>query len=168
LLKLRKHTIAITERSSNLFWTKLRLIAALRAPNWTLRRAKRKGVGGRNFRPPSLSDSDFSAAEFRISLCEMRRQNERFCPCPSRPYAGNDKELPKICLLKFILFGSIIIQIITLYTTILPKLYLYDKWKSNQQKYKETTHKTWPNPRWFNQKSGHKIHNTDESRKWNS
>jgi DNA-binding XRE family transcriptional regulator len=32
-------------------------------------------------------------------------------------------------LLKLILFGSIIIQIITLFTTIVPKLYLYDKWK---------------------------------------
>ena len=66
------------------------------------------GVWGRNFCPPSLS----AAAEFRISFCEMRRQ--------------------KICLIKFMLFGSIIIQIITLYTIILPKLYLYDKWKNNQ------------------------------------
>jgi len=42
---------------------------ALRGRNWTLGRAKRKGVGGgRNFCPPSLSDSDFSAAaEFRAS-----------------------------------------------------------------------------------------------------
>jgi len=30
-------------------------------------------LGGRNFCPPSLS-----AAEFRISLCEMRRQNSIF------------------------------------------------------------------------------------------
>ena len=102
---------------------------------------KGRGLGGRNpvsrhgtsFCPPSLSDSDFSAAaEFRISLCEMRRQKKRCCVCPARSYAGNDKKLPKICLLKFILFGSIIIQIITLYTIILPKLYLYDKWKNNQ------------------------------------
>ena len=32
-----------------------------------------EGLGGRNFCPPSLS----AAAEFRISLCEMRRQE--FC-----------------------------------------------------------------------------------------
>jgi len=31
---------------------------------------KGRGLGGRNFCPPSLS----AAAEFRISLCEMRRQ----------------------------------------------------------------------------------------------
>jgi len=30
-------------------------------------------LGGRNFCPPSLSDSDFSAAEFRFSLREKRR-----------------------------------------------------------------------------------------------
>jgi len=30
---------------------------------------KGRGLGGRNFCPPSLS----AAAEFRISLCEMRR-----------------------------------------------------------------------------------------------
>src|SRR3989338_2365023 len=36
----------------------------------TLGRAKRKEVGGMNFCPPSLS----VAAEFRISLCEMRRK----------------------------------------------------------------------------------------------
>jgi len=77
---------------------------------------KGRGLGGRNFCPPSLS----AAAEFRISLCEMRRQ--------------------EFCLLKFILFGSIKIQIITLYITILPKLYLYDKWKNNQREYKEITH----------------------------
>src|SRR3989338_5441041 len=33
---------------------------------------KGRGLGGRNFCPPSLS----AAAEFRISLCEMRRQEE--------------------------------------------------------------------------------------------
>ena len=56
-----------------------------------------------------------SAAEFRISLCEMRCQ--------------------EFCLIIFILFGSIIMRVITLYTTILPKLYLYDKWKNNQRKH---------------------------------
>jgi len=54
------------------------LIAALRAAE-TERSGgqKGRGLGGRNFCPPSLSDSDFSAAsEFRISLCEMRRQEK--------------------------------------------------------------------------------------------
>jgi hypothetical protein len=32
---------------------------------------KGRGLGGRNFCPPSLS----AAAEFRILLCKMRRQN---------------------------------------------------------------------------------------------
>lgn len=40
---------------------------------------------------------------------------------------SNEQEFRKICLLKFILFGSIKIHIINLYTIILPKLYLYDK-----------------------------------------
>ena len=36
---------------------------------------KGRGLGGMNFCPPSLSDSNFSvAAEFRISLCEMRHR----------------------------------------------------------------------------------------------
>src|SRR3989344_3585447 len=48
------------------------------------------GWGGRNFCPPSLSDSDFSAAaEFRISLCEMRRQEKRCCAYPALPCAHN-------------------------------------------------------------------------------
>ena len=67
--------VAIAERSSNLFWTKLRLIAALRAAE-TERSGgqKGRGLGGRNFCPPSLgarpplADSDFpAAAEFRTS-----------------------------------------------------------------------------------------------------
>jgi len=61
---------------------------------------KGRGLGGRNFCPPSLSDSDFSAAEFRFSLREKRRQLKRCCPCPSRPYAGNNKELPLFLLTK--------------------------------------------------------------------
>ena len=48
---------------------------------------------GRNFCPPSLSDSDFSTAEFRISLCEMRRQEES-CVCPVHPCAHNKFLLP--------------------------------------------------------------------------
>ncbi|MBU1991595.1 hypothetical protein KKC67_01105, partial [Patescibacteria group bacterium] len=70
-----------------------RLIAALRAAE-TERSGGQKGtgLGGRNFCPPSLSDSDFSAAaEFRISLCEMRRQ--------------------RICLIVFIKFGIIILKV---------------------------------------------------------
>jgi len=74
---------------------------------------KGRELGGRNFCPPSLS----AAAEFRISLCEMRRH--------------------KFCLSKIILFGSITLEIKFLHTTILSKLYLYDKWKNNQRKYQE-------------------------------
>ena len=33
--------------------------------------------------------------------------------------------------IKFILFGSITLEIKLSHTTILPKLYLYDKWKNN-------------------------------------
>ncbi|KKU48222.1 MAG: hypothetical protein UX68_C0018G0002 [Parcubacteria group bacterium GW2011_GWA2_46_9] len=102
---------------------------------------KGRGLGGRNFCPLSLS----AAAEFRISLCEMRRQ--------------------ELCLIIFILFGSIIIRAITLYTTILPKLYLYDKWKNNQRKYQESAHQTWLDPRRFSQESGHQIYNAYEGRK---
>jgi len=29
----------------------------------------------------------------------------------------------------------------------LPKLYLYDKWKNNQRKYQKSAHQAWPNPR---------------------
>jgi hypothetical protein len=121
------------------------MIAALRAAETKTERsggAGRKGGWGEMNARPALascpvanaerSASGVAAAEFRILLCKKRRQLKRCCPCPSRPYAGNDKELPKICLLKFILFGSIRIQIINLYTTILPKLYLYDKWKNNK------------------------------------
>jgi|GEM_PF-3133296 len=108
------------------------MIAALRAAETKTERsggAGRKGGWGEMNARPALA---FAAAEFRFSLREKRRQEKRCYPCPSRPYAGNDKELPKICLPKIILFGSIKIQIITIYTIILPKLYLYDKWKNNQ------------------------------------
>src|SRR3989344_9220219 len=44
-------------------------------------------LGGRNFCPPSLS----AAAEFRISLCEMRRQEKRCCACPTHPCAHNKR-----------------------------------------------------------------------------
>ena len=46
---------------------------------------KGRGLWGRNFCPPSLS-----AAEFRISPCEMRRK-KRSCVCPTLPYAHNIK-----------------------------------------------------------------------------
>src|SRR3989344_3790412 len=43
------------------------------------------------FCPPSLSDSDFSAAaEFRISLCEMRRQIILITTSSSRNYTKED------------------------------------------------------------------------------
>ena len=94
--------VAIAERSSNLFWTKLRLIAALRAAE-TERSGgqKGRGLGGRNFCPPSLSYSDFSAAaEFRISLCEKRRQDKRRCAWPAHPCAHNKSLLPDFVWLK--------------------------------------------------------------------
>jgi len=84
------------------------LIAALRAAE-TERSGgqKGRGLGGRNFCPPSLSDSDFSAAaEFRISLCEMRRQEKRYCACPAHPCAGN--KLPLLFFFTIIkYFGNI-------------------------------------------------------------
>lgn len=40
-------------------------------------------------------------------------------------------------LIKFILFGSIGVDVIISFTTILPKIYKYDKWKNNQRKYQE-------------------------------
>lgn len=33
------------------------------------------------------------------------------------------------------LFGSMIIEVIISFTTILPKFYLYDEWKNNQREY---------------------------------
>ena len=70
---------------------------------------------------------------FRFAKCAAKE----CCPCPTRPYAGNDKELPKIWLLKFILSGSIKVSANISFTIILPKLYLYDKWKNNQREYQE-------------------------------
>jgi len=57
-------------RNPNLFWTELTDCRASRGRTETERSGgqKGRGLGGRNFCPPSLS-----AAEFRISLCEMRR-----------------------------------------------------------------------------------------------
>jgi hypothetical protein len=72
------------------------------------RAGKKEGGWGEGiFARPRFS----AAAEFRISLCEMRRQ--------------------EIDLIKFILFGSIAIEVIIISTIILPKLYIYDKWKNN-------------------------------------
>ena len=91
------------------------MVAALRATGTKpdARAGKKEGVGGKEFLPAlAFAASFFAAAIFRISLCEMRRQ--------------------EFCLIIFILFGSIAIRVITLYTIILPKLYLYDKWKNNQ------------------------------------
>ena len=58
---------------------------------------KGRGLGGRNFCPPSLS----AAAEFRISLCEMRHQKGG-CVCPAHPCAHN-RFTPFILLAKFII-----------------------------------------------------------------
>jgi len=43
---------------------------------------KGKGLGGMNFCPPSLSDSDFSAAEFRANETGAP-PNPFSCPVPS-------------------------------------------------------------------------------------
>ena len=67
---------------------------------------KGRGLGGRNFCPPSLSPLLFSPPQFfvfRFAKCAAKE----CCPCPARPYAGNNKGLPKICLLIFIKFGII-------------------------------------------------------------
>jgi transcriptional regulator with XRE-family HTH domain len=56
-------------------------------------------------------------------------------------------------LIKFILFANIALEVKFSCTTILPKLYLYDKWKNNQRKYQKITHQTWPNSRRFSQKA---------------
>jgi len=62
------------------FWTKFELfLTKIRIPNFeiqSLGRAKRKGVGGKEFLPALAFRFQFfsTAAEFRISLCEMRRQ----------------------------------------------------------------------------------------------
>jgi hypothetical protein len=91
------------------FWTKFEhFLSKIRIPNFKIQSlgwAKRKGVGGKEFLPALAFRFQFfsAAAEFRISLCEMRRQ--------------------EICLIKFILFGSITIRVIIILTTILPKLY---------------------------------------------
>jgi len=69
------------------------LIAALRAAETKTEHsggAGRKGGWGEMNSRPALA----FAAEFCISLCEMRRQNNMCCPCPTHPYAGNNKELP--------------------------------------------------------------------------
>jgi len=60
-----------------LFLTKIRILDfKIQLPG----RAKRKGVGGKEFLPALAFRFQFfsAAAEFRISLCEMRRQNP-FC-----------------------------------------------------------------------------------------
>jgi len=62
------------------FWTKFEhSLTKIRIPNseiQSLGRAKRKGVGGKEFLPALTFRFQFFsvAAEFRISLCEMRRQ----------------------------------------------------------------------------------------------
>jgi len=73
----------------------------IRIPNFkiqSLGRAKRKGVGGKEFLPALAFRFQFfsAAAEFRISLCEMRRQEKRCCVCPAHPCAHNKNSLVKI------------------------------------------------------------------------
>jgi len=86
------------------------LIAELRSARtktFPLGRAKRKGVGGEGiFAHPRFSIPIFSPPQFfvfRFAKCAAKE----CCPCPTHPYAGNDKELPKIRLLVFIKFGII-------------------------------------------------------------
>ena len=76
------------------YWTKseliLRRILMLNSKNLYARAGKKEGVWGEGiFARPRFS----VAAEFRISLCEMRRQR-RCCPCPSPPVRGQRQETP--------------------------------------------------------------------------
>ena len=76
------------------------MIAALRAAE---AKTERSGGAGIHFPHTPFSSRPvlaFAAAEFRFSLREKRRQLKRCCPCPSRPYAGNNKELPLFLLTK--------------------------------------------------------------------
>jgi len=62
-----------------------------------------KGRGLESKCPPGIfARPRFSAAEFRISLCEMRRQ-ERCCPCPNPLVRGQRQGAPFI-FLAFIFF----------------------------------------------------------------
>jgi len=75
-------------------WTKLEhFLTKIRILNFKIQllgRAKRKGVGGKEFLPAlAFRFQFFSAAEFRISLCEMRHQEKRCCVCPALPCAHN-------------------------------------------------------------------------------
>ena len=64
------NTGAFVWRNPNLFWTEL--MARFARQTERSGGQKGRGLGGRNFCPPSLS----AAAEFCISLCEMRRLNK--------------------------------------------------------------------------------------------
>jgi len=55
----------------------------------------------------------------------------RFPPPPNFVFRFA-KYAARNCLLKFILFGSIEMEAIIIFTIILPILYLYDKWKNNK------------------------------------
>src|SRR3989338_1215586 len=84
------------------FWTKfehsLTKIRILNSEIQSLGRAKRKGVEGKEFLPALAFRFQFfsAAAEFRISLCEMRRQENLLCLCPAHPCAHNKNSLVKI------------------------------------------------------------------------
>jgi len=72
------------------------LIAELRSAEqktFPLGRAKRKGVGGKEFLPAlAFAASFFAAAIFRISLCEMRRQE--VLPLSHPPIRGQRQGTP--------------------------------------------------------------------------
>ena len=59
--------------------------------NWSPRSGLRPSLSSLLFSPPQFF-------VFRFAKCAVKR----CCPCPTRPYVGNDKELPLICCIKFI------------------------------------------------------------------
>ena len=72
-----------------------------------------------------------------LALCEgspadFRRKIEFFVFVPRSKSARSGLSLI-FCLIVFILFDSIALEVIISFTTILPKLYNYDKWKNNQR-----------------------------------
>jgi len=94
-------TISQKVKIGGVFWTKFEhFLRKIRIPNFkiqSLGRAKRKGVGGKEFLSALAFRFQFfsAAAEFRISLCEMRRQKQS-CVCPAHPCAYNKNSLVKI------------------------------------------------------------------------
>ena len=96
----------------------------------------RKGLQVRVLSPPPVGKCSVWLALCEGSPADFKRKLEFFIFAPllrGWPKAGFSKFL----LIKFILFGSIVIEVIISFTIILPKLYQYDKWKNNQRKYQE-------------------------------